>query len=161
MYKILIVEPYLILRHAFAMALSPNYQVETVAQFRDAGRMEPDLIIIDAAALQERGLLNVDEQSAIQDREIPIIWIDGGKTAQRSESAKRFCLTWPLDGEALKKAVAGCLEKAGPTSSKVPKPRTMPPASSSSKAVQRSAESAPLSANGGEKKLIELVDIVE
>ena len=160
MQKILVIEPYQILRHAFAIALSLDYEVETVAQFPAAELVkEPDLIIIDAAALQEKRLLPA-EQSAMQNRKIPVIWIDGEETAQRFESVKRFRrLSWPLGREALKKAVAGCLEKAAQTGSKFAKPRAVPP-SSVSEPVEQSTESPSL-ASGGPKKLIELVDIVE
>jgi hypothetical protein len=152
MSKILIVEPHKMLRHAFAVALSPDHEIEIAKAFPPPETLKDvDITIIDAASLRERTGTSPDLSSA-ESRHTPIIWI-GDKPAGAAENL--LCLKPPVDREALKRAVAQCTQqpdKSGPAG----KPKSRAPSASKSKSPTASLQSA-----ADEKKFIDLVDVVE
>ncbi|HEY7219456.1 MAG TPA: hypothetical protein VH985_13815 [Candidatus Binatia bacterium] len=161
MSKILIIEPYKILRHAFAIALSNAHPVEIVTTIPDAGTLlSADLVIVDAAALRQQNTWTEQGIGAVQNRKLPTIWIDfDGKTPVLAEDRlRRF--KWPLEKDTLRKAVAECLGRIDGASPLGPKTAKEAEAPASTK--RRSTELTPLrSVPGAEKKVIELVDVVE
>jgi hypothetical protein len=153
MSKILIVEPHKMLSHAFAVALSPDHEIEVVKAFASPETLTGvDVAIIDAASLRESTGTAPDPSSA-ESWPMPIIWIDDNPG---SAAEKLLCLEPPVDREALKRAVAQCTqapEKMAPAD----KPKSRAPSVSKSKSP---AQSLP-SAAEDEQKFIELVDVVE
>ena len=158
MSKILIIEPYKILRHAFAIALSNAHPVEIVTTIPDAGTLlSADLVIVDAAALRQQNAWTEQGIRAVQNRKLPTIWIDfDGKTHVPAEDRlRRF--KWPLAKDTLRKVVAECLGGIDGSSQPHPKNAEAPASTTRRSAELTSVRSAP----GGEKKVIELVDVVE
>jgi len=153
MSKILIVEPHKMLRHAFAVALSPDHEIEIVKAFPLPETLKGvDVAIIDTASLRESTGTSPD-LSRVKSWHMPIIWIDD-KPAGAAENL--FCLKPPVDREALKRAVAQCTQ---PPDKKAPasKPKSRAPSASKSKSPTQSLPSAA----EDEKNFIELVDVVE
>ena len=160
MSKIFIVQPHKMLRHAFAIALSPDHEVEISKTMPASADLQgSDLAIVDAASLRERSSLTAPELRTIQSWKIPIIWIDDDVEIQAPTRDKLLRLKAPIDKETLQKTVAQCLGQSGanqPTS----KTRSRAPSPAPSKAKPPEAKSSQ-SAADAEKKFIELVDIVE
>jgi hypothetical protein len=153
MSKILIVEPHKMLRHAFAVALSPDHEIEIAKAFPPPETLKGvNVAIIDAASLRESTGTSPDLSSA-KSWHTPIIWIDD-KPAGAMENL--LCLKPPVDREALKRAVAQCTQppdKRAPAS----KAKSRAPSASKSKSPTQSLPSAA----ADEKNFIELVDVVE
>lgn len=161
MSKILVIEPYNILRHGFAVALADAHQVDVLTTIPEAETLSSaDLVIVDGAGLRERNALTEEGIRAIQNRKLPTIWIDSDKESSvpGGNGLRRF--KWPVEKDTLRKAVADCLRRID--SSPQPDSRSVKtvraPGSSKRKATEGSALR---SAAGGEKKIIELVDVVE
>lgn len=153
MSKILIVEPHKMLRHAFAVALSPEHEIDIAKAFPPPDALKGiDMAIVDAASLRESAGVSADV-SSVESWRLPIIWIDD-KSAGAAENL--LCLKPPLDREALKRAVSQCSQQSD---KKAPgaKPKSRVPFASKSQPPKLSLPSA---ADDG-KKFIELVDVVE
>jgi hypothetical protein len=156
MNKILVIEPSQMLRHAFAVALAAEYQVETLADFSDETRLDKaDLVVVNAATLRTSERLDRNKLDMIGASKKPVIWIDAPRGAEPNEFSQGFPLTWPVDRDGLRKAIASCLH-AKPEEIGQRKKVTRP----GSLKVQHS-ENPAASTDPGEKRLIELVDIVE
>ena len=161
MSKILVIEPHKILRHAFAIALSNARQVEIVAAFPEAGLLSAaDLVIVDGAALRQQNSLTEKNIRAIEKRKLPTIWIDfdGETPMPENDALRRF--KWPVEKDTLRKAVTECLgsiDGFARADSKTAKAGEAP-ASMNRKSVDATS---PHSRAVGEKKVIELVDVVE
>ena len=161
MSKILVIEPYKILRHAFAVALSNVRQVEIVAAFPEAGLVSgADVVIVDGAALRQQNSLTEKRIRIIERRKLPTIWIDfDGETAMPGNDAfRRF--KWPVEKDALRKTVTEYLERIDRLSlgdSKTAKAEKAPASTN----VESIDATSPHLRAGGEKKVIELVDVVE
>jgi len=159
MNRILVIEPSQMLRHAFAVALSPEYQVETLADFPDESFLDrADLVVVNAATLKISEKLDGNDLDMVHAWEKPVIWIDMEQGAEPNELSQCLRLTWPIDRDGLRKAIASCLQ-AGPEKKQAIFPRERVTRPRSQK-LQHSEDSA-ASTNFGEKRLIELVDIVE
>jgi hypothetical protein len=159
MNRILVIEPFQMLRHAFAVALSPEYQVETLADFPDETLLErADLVVVNAASLKTSEKLDGNKSDLVGAWKKPVIWIDTDAGAEANEFSQCFRLTWPVDRDGLRKAVASCLQ-ASPAKKEEIVQRTKVTRPGPLK-VQHSENSA-ASTDLGEKRLIELVDIVE
>ena len=159
MHRIFIIEPTQMLRHAFVIALSSEYQVETSADFPAANLAGmADVIIVNAATLKLYGKLDGNERERVRAWKKPVIWIDNGEIAEPGEFSTFNRLHWPIDRGGLKAAVTTCLQKVPATRERTDKAkRVKPPALQ----TVQSSEALPVSTNLGEKRLIELVDIVE
>jgi hypothetical protein len=159
MKRILVIEPSQMLRHAFAVALSPEYEVETSADFTAENSADrAHLVIVNAATLKTYEKLKGNELETARAWRKPIIWIDDEKIVELGELATWVWMPWPIDKDGLRKAVTTCLEKIARTSGQTPEPKkATPPAL---KKIQRS-EAVSESTEIGQKRLIELVDIVE
>ena len=159
MHRILIIEPSQMLRHAFVIALSPEYQVETSVGFPAANLAGvADLIIVNAATLKFYEKLDENARDVIRAWEKPVIWIDDEEIAGSRGFSTLIRLRWPIDRSGLKTAISNCLQKAPATSERTLKPKKVTPPP-----VQKvqSSEALPISTERGEKRLIDLVDVVE
>jgi hypothetical protein len=159
MTKIFIVQPHKMLRHAFAVALSPDHEVEISKTMPASADLQgSDLAIVDAASLRERSSLTAPELHTIQSWKIPIIWIDDDVEIQAPTRDKLLRLKAPIDKETLKKTVTQCL---GQSDANQPAPKTKSRAPAALSNVKPPETKSPQSAVDAEKKFIELVDIVE
>ena len=159
MHRILVIEPSQMLRHAFVIALSSGYQVETSVDFPAANLAGvADLIIVNAATLKFYQKLDGNERERVRAWEKPVIWIDDEETAGPGELSTFRRLHWPIDRGGLKTAMTNCLQKVPATSERTLKPKRVTPP-----ALQKvqSSEALPISTEFAEKRLIELVDVVE
>jgi hypothetical protein len=161
MTRILVIEPHQMLRYAFTVALCLEHQVEIVDRIPEQGALkETALVIIDVAALRGRNALAVPDLSAVRSWKVPTIWIDGDAGAQAPAREKLLRLTWPLEKDALRKAVEQCLAKVDVLSRTDPKATSQaesPAAAKGQPAEARSSQSNTNAAN----QFIELVDVVE
>ena len=158
MHRILVIEPSQMLRHAFVIALSSGYQVETSGDFPAANLARvADLIVVNAATLKLYEKLDGNEREMVRAWEKAVIWIDD-EIAPSTESSTFIRLHWPIDRGGLKTAITNCLQNVPPMSEQTLKPkRVTPPA----RQTEQSSEALPISTKLAEKRLIELVDIVE
>ena len=158
MSKIFIVEPHKMLRYAFAVALSPEHEVQISKTMPASADLQgSDLAIVDAASLRDRSSLTVPELHKIQSWKIPIIWIDDDVEIQAPTRGKLLRLKAPIDNGTLKKKVTQCL---GQSDANQPAPKTKSRAAAALSNVKLQTKSSQ-SAVDAEKKVIELVDIVE
>jgi DNA-binding LytR/AlgR family response regulator len=156
MHRIFIVEPSQMLRHAFVIALSSEYQIVTSADFPAANLAAmADVIIVNAATLRVNEMLDGNKREMARAWKKPVIWIDDEEIAESGELSMFNRLHWPIDRGRLKAAVATCLQKVPPTSERANKTKRVTPLQ-----TVQSSKALPIS-NLSEKKLIELVDIVE
>ena len=157
MNRILVIEPSQMLRHAFVVALSPEYQVETSVDFPDATVAGmADLIIVNAAALKAYEKLDGNERAMVRAWEKAVIWIDDEELAEPGEFSTFIRLHWPIDRSGLKTAITNCLQKLPAMSGQPLKPKKL-----TAPALQTVQSSEANSTEHGQKRLIELVDIVE
>jgi len=122
MNRILVIEPSQMLRHAFAVALSPEYQVETLADFPDESFLDrADLVVVNAATLKISEKLDGNDLDMVHAWEKPVIWIDIEQGAEPNELSQCLRLTWPIDRDGLRKAIAKLLaSKSGKETSNPP-----------------------------------------
>ena len=107
MNRILVIEPSQMLRHAFAVALSPEYQVD----FPDESLLDRiDLVVVNAATLKTCEKLNGHEPEIVRAWKKPVVWIDTAQVAEPDEFSQWFRLTWPIDRDGLRKAITSCLQ---------------------------------------------------
>ena len=159
MSKIFIVQPHKMLRHAFAVALSPDHEVEISKTMPASADLQgSDLAIVDAASLRECSLLTASELHAAQSWKVPAIWIDNDLKIQAPTRDKLLRLKAPIDKETLKKTVTQCL---GQSDANQPGPKTKSRAPAAASNVKPPETKSPQSAVDAEKKFIELVDVVE
>jgi hypothetical protein len=159
MKRILVIEPSKMLRYAFAVALSPEYQVETLADFPDETLMDRvDLVVVNAATLKTHGKLKVPEPEIVRAWKKPVIWLDTEQVGEPGQFCQHFQSRWPIDRDDLRKAIRSCLQGIPERSAEMLKRKkiTRP----EPQKIQRSEDPAG-SADLSEKRLIELVDIVE
>lgn len=148
MSKVLLVEPHKVLQQAFALSLFPEHDVkveesiETPAVSQLAG---VDLLIIDAAALREKGKLTPELKRALQLSKASVLWIDESEDAPARE--RLMAIGRPVDNAALQSAVADLLSGGA-----VKGPRRKRSGSESGKTA---AHQEPQS------QLIDLVEVVE
>ena len=159
MSKIFIVQPHKMLRHAFAIALSPDHEVEISKTMPASADLQgSDLAIVDAASLRECDLLTASELHAAQSWKVPAIWIDNDLKIQAPTRDKLLRLKAPIDKETLKKTVTQCL---GQSDANQPAPKTKSRAPAALSNVKPPETKSSQSAVDAEKKFIEFVDIVE
>jgi hypothetical protein len=146
MSTILVIEPRKILQHATAIALFPEYEArmaETISQAE--GLTGFDAVIVDAAALRDRGALSPQTISAMEDWKAPMIWIDGDQP-QSPKRDKLVIIKGPVSRSTIRAALAQCLEQKSP----------LTPGSAANTNEKRTA-----AAKATQQRVIELVDVVE
>jgi hypothetical protein len=148
MSKVLLVEPHKVLQQALALSLFPEHDVkveEAIDAAGVAGLADVDLLIIDAAALREKGRLTAELQRAVEASKLAILWIDGEKGPKGDRLA---AVATPIDGATLQNAVTALLTGAVV---KAPAKKRAQPEGGGKTPTREDAEAQP----------IELVDVVE
>jgi hypothetical protein len=155
MSKILVIQPHKMLQQALVVALFPEHHVRVMERIPGAV-VDADLVIIDAAALRERNSLTEREIRALDNCNLPIVWIDAEAPGEPERKSRLLHLMPPLKRDDLKAVVADCL-------------RSLPVQESADRAANRSvpantrqAEPKPDGfAGDGNKEIIELLDVFE
>ena len=145
MSKILLVEPHKVLQQALALSLFPEHEVrieESIDATAIAGLNDTDLLIIDAAALREKGVLTPELQRAVEASKLATLWIDADSAPKRNRLA---AVGTPIDAVALQKAVADLLSGAPVKAKKRAQPQSLKTAA----------------AEAAEPQPIDLTDVVE
>jgi hypothetical protein len=154
MSSIVIVEPYKMLQHAFVLALPVEHKYRVVERPPEATALEGvDAVIVDAAALLEKGKLSARELDAIESWRTPTLWIEAGGKPVPPVREGLVMLQKPVRGDELQKALAECLGLAA-----LDKPRT---GSAKLKQVKKARAPRGSAKAGDEPGIIELVDVVE
>ena len=159
MSRILVVQPYKILQHAIASALFPEHAVQTMEKFPEADpSSRADLVIIDAGALRERGLLAAGDVRAMQSWQIPVIWIDADASVEEGLAPNRLFLTPRMKRDELRSAVTEGLRSSLEPPADKPAARV----SKSPSAKKTTADPKPDSSIADtDKNIIELVEVIE
>jgi len=156
MSKVWLIEPDKMLRQAFTVALFPEFQIQVVDALPDTVLKDVDVLIVDAAALQEREPESEPRFRALANWHLPIVWIDGDQPAQAPDRDHCIRLTRPVAKEALRRALAQCLSvTAAPKSTVSREPAKMP------LGKKTRTKKALEIATGENRNFIELVDVVE
>ena len=155
MSKILIIEPYRMLQHAFSAALFPEHEIELLESMPEPQALkDAEVLIVDAAALREHGSFDAGKLRAPQNWKIPTIWIDSLPAPEAPARDKLLSIKQVFTKEALQKALAECLgSSAG--DKKTASPAATPGGDAVKSYDQSSAHSQ------ADQKVIELVDVVE
>ncbi len=165
MAKILLIEPYKILRQAIALALFPEHDVQAEGDIAKVGVgsiKDCDLLIVDGEALKESNQLTSEVNRVIQGSKIPTIWLEGAESTQPPKLAKReklLVINKPIEGPAFQSAVASLL-----SSDSSPKVR-----SASQSSLSDQAKQPEMTAKKGREEttrkeslgFIDLIDVVE
>src|SRR6185312_13822820 len=69
-----------------------------------------DLVVVNAATLKTSEKLDGNELDMVHAWEKLVIWIDTEQGADRGEFSQCLRLTWPIGRDALRKAIASCLQ---------------------------------------------------
>jgi len=158
MSKLLLIEPDRMLRQAFTVALSPEFEIQVVNSIADAAPNDFDALIVDAAALQEREPQSAPVIRPLAAWHLPIIWIDSDQSAQAPDHDRCIRFNRPVSKELLRRALAQCLSAvAVPESSSGLRAETRKTA----RRPKRNTKEARNSATGEGANVIELVDVVE
>jgi hypothetical protein len=148
MSKVLLIEPHKVLQQALALSLFPEHEVK-VEESIDAAAVAQidgvDLLIIDAAAMREKGKLTTELKRALGLSKAPLLWIDDGEDAPARE--RLVVIAAPLDSTALQSAVADLL-----SSNPDKGPHTKRSGSETGKAAAQQET---------QSQLIDLVEVVE
>ena len=159
MSRILLIEPDRMLRYALTIALYPEHQVAAALAVPDVATTDFDLLIVDAAALQERNLLSARERQWLKEWKLPLLWFGPDAALAQSERDRWLRLQAPLSKEILRRALAQCLGVNVAAKVMVAQTAQLPvdaPAIAKPKARKKKTAEV----NDG-KIFIELVDIVE
>lgn len=145
MSKVLLLEPQKILQQAITLALFPEHEVEVRESVDRTGLNsleDYELIIVDGAALREVGALSSEVTAALQNCNIPTLWIEEEESAEIPKRDKLLVLKKPIERDILHRNLASLLG-------------SMRPAKAESKAkAARSNEQESF-------EFIELVDVVD
>jgi hypothetical protein len=159
MSRILLIEPDPILRHALTIALFPEHQVAAAAEVSDAATKDFDLLIVDAAALQERNLLSARERERLKAWKLPLLWFGPDAALPESDRDRWLRLQAPLSKEILRRSLAQCLGTS--VDAKVIVAQTAPLSVEAPPSAQPKARKKKTAEVNDGKIFIELVDIVE
>ena len=109
MGKVLLVEPHKVLQQALALSLFPEHDVRVQESIEATAlaSLDIDLLIIDAAALREKGQLTTELQRALAGSKAATLWIGDGQDAPKIR--KLAVVAVPIDAAALQGAVATLL----------------------------------------------------
>jgi len=146
------------LRHALAVALTPDHQ----AQFVDALPQAPALqnidgIIVDAAMLRQGAKPSPVDLETVQRWRVPTLWIDDSEPALKPARVDWITVKMPVQRERLLKALFDCLNPAGgSTAPRRSEAKTALPAKTR---VKKNTEAN--TATKPASNVIELVEVVE
>ena len=117
---------------------------------------DADVVIVDAAALRERNSLHASELLAVQGWKTPTIWIDAELPSQAPVRKTLLPFNQAIAKDALQRALAECLGAI--SAAKQP---ANPKASQVSVFVKANSEEQDNQEADADKKVIELVEVVE
>jgi hypothetical protein len=156
MSNILVVEPRRLLQHATAIALFPEHEARIIETIPEAGLVaEFDAVIVDAAALRETSALSAQALRAMEVWQAPMVWIDGDPP-QAPKRDKLVIVNRPVSRDAMRAALAECLGQDS-------KPGAGGAAALAQgvRGAARTAREKAAAAPAKERRVIELVDVVE
>ncbi len=122
MSKILLIEPYKMLRQAISLSLTPEHEVqvdEGLSSDRIGSLDNYDLLIVDAAALRERGRLTAEVAGDIQACKAGVLWLEDDESSEAPKRDKLVRIRKPIEKGTFQAALSGLLSSEG-----VPKPET-------------------------------------
>jgi hypothetical protein len=160
MGKILLIEPYKILRQAISLSLFPEHEVlaqENIDAI--ASLKEYDLLIVDGAALRDSNRLTPALVRAIQSCKIPVLWLEDDDGSKPPKRENLLMVRKPIEREAFQSALSGLLSAQTAPKEKVTAP---PGAPAGDGAIKRPARKR--RAQGPQQatfQFIDLVDVVE
>jgi hypothetical protein len=158
MSTILVIQPYKMLRQAFAAALPFEHKVRVMENLPESASLKDfDVVIVDAAALVEKDLLSAGAVRAIQEWKVPTLWIESERAPVAPRRGKLISLRRPVQKDALQKALAECLAVTAGARPMGAAATAKPPARESKKPKARNA-AAPAAPG---PRIIELVEVVE
>jgi hypothetical protein len=156
MSSIVIIEPYKMLQQALVLALPVGHRVRVMETLPQAAALAGvNAVIVDAAALSEKGTPAARGLNAIEAWQIPTLWIEADGTPGPPARQGLVILRKPVRRDELQKAVAECL---GLTGVDKPGAATAPAKFTQTRKASRPQGAAKASA---EPAIIELVDVVE
>jgi hypothetical protein len=148
------------LQQAFVIALFPEHHVRVLEKIPEAEPAETDLVIVDAAALCERGSLPALDIGAVQSWRIPVVWIGAEVVSGLAASKNLARLSAPVKRDALRSAVTEGLR--APPADHGSAQRAEKRFDSVVAAKKKTSEPKLDSVTGGQdQKIIELVDVIE
>jgi hypothetical protein len=157
MTRLLLVEPDKMLRHAFMVALYPDFQVECSEALPNTTPKDYDAVIVDAVALQAREPESARALHTIQEWHLPVIWIEDGQATQAAPVDRCFRLIRPVAKAALRLALAQYLSPSSAPSRQDSASGAAPKSAGRAKRkAPQPVDDAPSAGN-----FIELVDVVE
>ena len=115
MAKILLIEPYKILRQAITLALSPEHDVQAegdTAKIGVGSIKDCDLLIVDGGALKESNQLTSEVNRVIQGSKVPTIWLEEADSTEPPKLAKReklLILKKPIEESSFQSALESLL----------------------------------------------------
>src|SRR5919108_911165 len=112
MGKILLIEPLKIMQQAMVLSLFPEHETEITESCSeaDATRLQNfDVVIVDASALRDANKLGPQELRAVQNWQIPTLWLEDSESSRLPNREKIVVIKKPIELEALRSALAGFL----------------------------------------------------
>ncbi len=128
MSKVLLVEPQKILQQAITLALFPEHEVDVRGSVdrTGLGALEDyELIIVDGAALREVEALSTEVTAALQNCNIPTLWIEEQESAEIPKRDKLLVLKKPIERDTLHRNLVSLLGSKRPAKAES-KPKTAP-----------------------------------
>lgn len=112
MSKILLIEPHRVLQQAISLSLCPEHEVQVEEAISSSGIgsfKDYDLLIVDGAALREKGQLSPGVARAIQGSKIPTLWLEESESSHPPKREKLLIVKKPIEREAFQLALANLL----------------------------------------------------
>lgn len=162
MSKVVFIGSDKILRQAVSLTLFPDHEVEVWDEAKgltSEALKDCDLLVFDAAALQQTGRSPQEIQRAVQNSNKPTIWLEEDETGQPPKKDKLVALKKPLEKETFQRAVMDLLSHG--TDGREQKSATAASRPKAAAADQSSVKKQPGEVNQPSPELIELVDVVE
>lgn len=159
MSKILLIEPYKILRQAISLSLLPEHEVqvdEGLSSDQIGSLDDYDLLIIDAAALRETGRLTTEATGGLQACKTGVLWLEDDESSEVPKRDKLVRIRKPIEKGAFQSALSGLLSSEG-----VSKPKTGPDTAEEAKPAKHEKTIDKKSAEESDQTAFEFIDLVE
>lgn len=162
MGKILLIEPYRVLRQAIIFSLFPEHEVE-VGESSSASKVgslkDYDLLIVDGGSLRQRGELTPEFARVIQNCKIPTMWLEDEEPSHPPKREKLLVVKKPIEREAFQSSLDSLLSREAAkrerAASHVPMSgKAEPPKEATKKGQVEATQQATF-------EFIDLVDVVE
>lgn len=159
MSKILLIEPYKILRQAIGLSLVPEHEVqvdEGLSPDRVGCFDDYDLVIVDAAALREKGRLTAEVGDGIQTSKAAVLWLEDDESSEAPKRDKLVKIRKPIEKGSFQAAVSDLL-----SSERVFEPKTAPGTAEATNPGKREKTTEKKSAEASDQTAFEFIDLVE